>query len=302
MKLDVKIGRVKLELPVVCASGTFGFAEELKNLVDFSKIGAVITKTVTLDMREGNPPPRIFDTGCGVINAVGLENPGVKDFIEKKLPAMRKVSVKYIFSVGGFSVREYSDVISKVDKFKEIACYELNLSCPNLQLKRIVSQDPDAIYKLVRKVRKETNKPIIVKITPEVSDITETAYAAECAGADAVSLVNTFFAMAININTFRPVLGNVTGGYSGRAIKPMALYRVWKVYEKVKIPIIGGGGIENADDAVEFLLAGASIVSLGTVNLVHPNIANDIVAGIKSYMDKNNIKTLKRLIGKAHEK
>jgi len=297
MNWRIRLGKLTLDNPLICASGTFGFGQELKGLVDFKAIGAITTKTVTLCAREGNAPPRIYENEFGVLNSIGLENPGLDVFIQEKLPLIRKLPVKCIVSVGGFSNQEYSECLEKLDKQKGISAYEINLSCPNLRLKKLVSQSPQETYKLTRTLRKITKRPLIIKITPEVTDIVEIARAVKRAGADAVALVNTFFSMAINIETRKPYLGNTYGGYSGPAIKPMALYRVWKVAKAVKIPIIGGGGIETADDAIEFILAGATAVSLGTVNLVNPNAAKGVLKGLKVYLQRKKINQIKELRG-----
>ena len=297
MNLGVRLGKLRLPAPLVCASGTFGFGQELKDLVDFKPIGAITTKTITLKARKGNPPPRIYETDQGVLNSIGLENPGLKAFIEEKLPLIRKLPVKCLVSVGGFSKSEYESCLKKLDQQKGIEGFEINLSCPNLKQKKLVSQDPQATYRLTKALRKLTKKPLIIKITPEVTDIVEIAQAAKSGGADVISLVNTFFSLAINVETKKPYLGNIYGGYSGPAIKPMSLYRVWKVAKNVKIPVIGGGGIETATDALEFILAGATAVSLGTVNLINPNAACGISKGIKSYLKKNKVKDLRKLKG-----
>lgn len=295
--LAVRLGKLRLMTPVVCASGTFGFGQELKGLVRFRSVGAVITKTITLSPRAGNPPPRIFETECGVLNSVGLENPGLGAFIKEKLPQQKNIGTKFIVSVGGFSQEEYQEAVTKLDQLKTVEAFEINLSCPNLRLKKMISQDSKATYQLVKSLRGITQKTLIVKITPEVTDISEIAQAVERAGADAVSLVNTFLGMAININTKKCVLGNGYGGYSGKAVKPMSLYRVWKTAQSVKIPVVGGGGIESADDAIEFILAGATAVSLGTINLVCPNQAQEIVRGIIAYMRKHTVKNILDLRG-----
>jgi len=281
----------------VCASGTFGFGEELCGLVDFKHIGAITTKTVTVLPRAGNPPPRIYETPCGVINSVGLENPGLEQFIKEKLPQLRPLPVAFIASVGGGSVPEYVEAVKELSRCAGISALEINLSCPNIKRKKIVSQSGAATYKMVKALRAVTDKTLIIKITPEVADIVPIANAAEQAGADAVSLVNTFFAMAINPQTQKPYLGSVYGGYSGPAIKPLSLYRVWRVCQKVKMPVIGGGGIESALDAIEFILAGATAVSLGTINLVEPNCARGMLAGIKDYMLSKGITDINELRG-----
>ena len=297
MNLQVKLGKLKLATPIVCASGTFGFGDELKGLVKFKNIGAITTKTITSKSRQGNPPPRIFETDYGVLNSVGLENPGIEAFIKEKLPALKKINTKFIVSVGGFSSEEYREVVKKLSKIKEIEAIEVNLSCPNLRLKKMISQSKTLTLRLLKSLRKITNKVLIAKITPQVSDIVEIAQAVKSAGADVLSLVNTFYAMAVNIEEKKPYLGSVYGGYSGRAIKPLSLYRVWRIYNRVKIPIIGGGGIETSNDAVEFILSGAGAVSLGTINLVYPNQAEAILKGIVAYMKRNKISDIRELRG-----
>jgi dihydroorotate dehydrogenase (NAD+) catalytic subunit len=297
MNLTVRLGKLTLPNPIVCASGTFGFGDELKGLTDYKAIGAVVAKTITLNPREGNAPPRIYETPLGVINSVGLQNPGLEAFVRENLPALRKIPCKKIVSIGGFCDDEYVKCLKRLDKEPGIDAFEINLSCPNVRLKKLVSQSARSTLSLTRKLRRLTKKTLLVKITPEVNDVAEIAKAVEAGGADAVSLVNTYFSMAINIETRRPYLGNIYGGYSGPAIKPMSLYRVWRVAQSVKIPVIGGGGIQDARDAIEFLLAGASAVSLGTVNLVYPNVAQRVIKGIKTYMQRNKIKNIKKLQG-----
>lgn len=297
MKVSIKLGKLKLESPIVCASGTYGFGDELKGLADFSSIGAITTKTITLKPKAGNLPPRIYESECGVLNSVGLENPGLKVFINEKLPLIRKLNTKCIVSVGGSSNKEYEQIIGELSSERGVDGFEINLSCPNLKLKKLISQDAKATFKLTKALRKLTSKPLFIKITPEVSDIAKIAKAVEEGKADGVSLVNTFFSLRINVETRKPYLGNIYGGYSGKAIKPMSLYRVWKVSKTVKIPIIGGGGIENVFDAVEFILAGATAVSLGTINLVEPNSAEAIFKGIKKYLNNQKIDNINKIRG-----
>lgn len=295
LNLKVNLGQLRLSSPLVCASGTFGFGNELKSLADFSGIGAVIAKTITLFPREGNPPPRIYETGCGIINSIGLENPGLEGFVREKLPLLKNLPAELIVSLGGSSRREYQEMVRQLSQKQKIAAFELNLSCPNLKSKKLISQSPRATAELVSSLRKLTKKTLIAKLTPEVTDITKIAKAAESAGADAIALVNTYFSLAIDIAAKKPYLGNTCGGYSGPAIKPMSLYKVWQAAKAVKIPVIGGGGVTNYKDALEFLLAGAEAVSLGTVNLIDPAAAAIILAGIKQYMVENKIKNLDSL-------
>ncbi len=295
MDLKVKIGPLELKNPIICASGTFGCADELKDLVNYRDIGAVVAKTITLKPKKGNPPPRIYETDCGVINSIGLENPGVEVFIKERLPRFRKLPTAHIVSIGGESQKEYMECLRLLDDCKGIDAYEINLSCPNVGQKRLFSQDARLTNHLLKELRKITTKPLIVKITPEVTDISQIALAIEEAGATAISLVNTFFALAINIETFKPYLGNIYGGYSARAIKPLALYRVWRIFCCTKLPLIAGGGIESANSAIEFFLAGATAISLGTVNLVSPDSASFILKGIKDYLKRKKIKDINEL-------
>ncbi|MDD5583815.1 MAG: dihydroorotate dehydrogenase [Candidatus Omnitrophica bacterium] len=297
MNVAVKLGTLELKTPIICASGTFGYGGELEGLVDFKNIGAIVGKTITLEPKVGNPDPRIYETECGVLNSVGLENPGLKGFIEEKLPLMSKLICRRIVSIGGFSLEEYEACLKKLEHEHSIDAFEINLSCPNLRLKKIVSQDAMATRQVVKALRVLTKKPLFIKITPEVTDISEIAKAVQEAGADAISLVNTFFSMSIDIETRKPRLGSIFGGYSGRAIKPLALYRTWQVAQHTNIPIIAGGGIASASDAIEFFLAGATAVSLGTINLVYPNIAKEILKDIKEYLKRKHVDDINVLRG-----
>jgi len=304
-KLSVKIGKLKLKNPVMVASGTFGYAEEFRGFMDLKKLGAIITKTVTLKPRSGNLPPRTCETPAGMLNSIGLENPGLEVFIQEKLPIFSKIGVPIIVSIASEDdPREFVALARRLEKIKEVAAVELNISCPNvkshksgIRSRKLISQDPQATYNLVKTVRKVTSKTIITKLSPNVTDIIEIAKAAEDGRADAVSLVNTLYGMSIDINTGRSKLGNIIGGLSGPAIKPVALRMVWEVYKNVKIPIIGMGGIMNTQDALEFMIAGASAVSIGTANFIHPGVSVEIIDGIKHYLDQNKIKHLRQLIG-----
>lgn len=296
MNLSVKIGNIKFRNPVAVASGTFGHAQKYYDLAEVKKLGALVPKTVTLQAREGNPAPRIFETPAGMLNAIGIENPGADAFIRDKLPALKKIGVPIIISLSGNSNEEF---VALIKKFNDagVSAFELNLSCPNLGHKVLVAQDPKATHRVVKVVKSVTRIPVIAKLSPNVTDISEIAKAAEEAGADAVSLINTVAAMAIDTTKRLSVLGNVTGGLSGPAIRPIAVYMVWQVARKVKIPIIAMGGIMNANDAIEFLIAGATMVSVGTANFVNPRAPLEIIDGIKRYMKKNKIKDIKHLIG-----
>ena len=280
----VEIGRLKLRNPVMVASGTFGCGEEYAKLFDINKLGAIVTKTITLKARVGNPPPRIVETASGMLNSIGLENKGVNDFLKEKSPFLKALKTKVVISVAGETTAELQELVKKVGSSGLADAIELNLSCPNIKDRGIIAQDPKAVGAFVRAARKAAKTVLIAKLSPNVTDIGEVAGAAEDAGADAVSLINTFPAMAIDIKTGRPILGNVTGGLSGPAIKPIALKMVWDVHNAVKIPIIGIGGIMTAEDAIEFLLCGAKAVQVGTANFVNPKAPLEIIKGIEKYL------------------
>lgn len=298
MNLTVKIGSVEFKNPVTVASGTFGHAEKYYDLDEVKKLGAVVPKTVTLNAREGNPPPRIVETPSGMLNAIGIENPGADGFIRDKLPPLQKIGVPLIISILGHTDDEFVTLAGKFHQQKQVAALELNLSCPNLGKKTLVAQDPEATRRVVAAVRKVSRLPVIAKLSPNVTDIASIAQAAEEAGADAVSLVNTFPAMVIDVNKRRPVLGNFTGGLSGPAIRPMAVYMVYQTAQRVKIPIIAMGGIMTAEDALQFILAGATMVAVGTANFINPRAPVEVLEGIKAYMRKNKIADVKELVGK----
>ena len=296
--LSVKIGSLKLKNPVMVASGTFGYGDEFKEFVDPAALGAIITKTITLKSREGNRPPRLFETVGGMLNSIGLQNSGLKDFVENKLPAYKNFRTRLIVSVGGETNSEYAEVVNVLSGYKEIAAFELNISCPNVEYKeKITAHDERLTFNLVRDVRRKTRLPLIVKLSPNVEDTAKIAKAAQEAGADAVSLINTLLGMAINVKTRKSVLGNITGGLSGPAIKPIALRMVWQVRNKITLPIIGMGGIMNERDALEFFIAGASAVAVGTANFIDPQASLKIIKGIEKYLTDNKFKGIKELIG-----
>ena len=298
VSLETKIGKIKLKNPVMAASGTFGI--EYGEIIDINKLGAYITKTITLNARIGNSPPRICETPSGMLNSIGLENKGLDDFIKNKIPELNRLKIPLVVSIAGDDAVEFKELAKDLSKIKKISALEINLSCPNVNHGKrdfLIAQDEDATYEIIEAVRKSTVLTVIAKLSPNVTDIKKIAKAAERAGADAVSLVNTLVGMAVDIDTKRPVLGNVTGGLSGPAIKPIALRMVREVYNSVEIPVIGIGGIMNHKDAVEFMLCGASAVQVGTANFVNPAASAEIIDGIKSYMVKNNIKETKELIG-----
>lgn len=270
-RLNIKIGRLHLKNPVMAASGTFGYAEEFRDFIDLKKLGAVVTKTITLAPRRGNPAPRTCETPAGMLNSIGLDNPGLKNFIAEKLPALKQIGAPIIVSIaseGG--VEEFVRLAKRLNDIKEISAIELNISCPNIKSTRLISQDAQATYETVRAVRKATRKTLITKLSPNVTDITEIALAAQRGGSDAISLINTLLGMSIDIEERKPKIAAVTGGLSGPAVRPVAVRMVWEVWRKVKIPVIGMGGIMNASDALEFFIAGASAVSVGTANFVNP--------------------------------
>ena len=284
----VRIGSIRMKNPVMLASGTYEYNNLTKKLINVKKLGAIVTKTVTLRPQEGNPPPRTCETPSGMLNAIGLQNKGVDYFLRKIYPELRSLKVPIIVSIAGKTANEFSKLAEKLDKKKDIAGIELNLSCPNVRSTvhgrrstEMIAQNADATSNVVAATRKATKKTIIVKLSPNVTDITKIAKAAQDAGADAISLVNTFLAMAIDIDKRKPKLGNITGGLSGPAIKPIALRMVWEAAGAVKIPVIGMGGIASGDDALEFLIAGAKAVAIGTGIFVNPNLAEEVVKKVK---------------------
>ena len=296
--LTVKIGRLTLKNPVIVSSGTFGFGEEFEDFYDVNRLGAIIPKGISLKPMMGNPPPRIFETEAGVINSIGLQNPGFEQFVKERLPYYKNLKTHLIINFFGNTQKEYIDLARRFDGVPRISGLEMNISCPNIKRCGIVfGTDPRMAYRLVRAVRKATKLTLIVKLSPNVTDIARMAKSAEEGGADAVSLVNTFRAMAINIRTRKPELGNVIGGLSGPAIKPIALRMVWEVGQAVRIPVIGMGGIMNAEDAIEFILAGASAIQIGTANLVNPRTGIEVIRGIKKYLVQNRINHIQKLIG-----
>ncbi len=296
--LEVKIGRMTLKNPVVVSSGTFGFGEEFEGFFDLSRLGAVIPKGISLKPMAGNPPPRIFETKGGILNSIGLQNPGFREFVKNKLPYYKNLKTHLVINFFGNTQNEYVELARRFDDVVGISGLEINISCPNVKKGGIVfGTNPQMAYRLVRAVRKSTTLTLIVKLSPNVTDIASMAKSVEEGGADAVSLVNTFRAMAVNVRTWKPELGNVIGGLSGPAIKPIALRMVWEVGQSVRIPVIGMGGIMNAEDAIEFILAGASAVQIGTANLVNPRVGIEVIRGIKKYLIQNKIDCIQRLIG-----
>lgn len=297
-KLSVDIGGVSLKNPVMTASGTFGYGKEFDELIDLNQLGGIIVKGLSLLPAPGNPPPRIIETPCGMLNAIGLENIGIEAFINEKLPFLKNFSTPVFINIYGKTVDEYAALASRIDALDDIAGIEVNISCPNVKAGGVAfGVDCMAAAEVVDNVRKKTSKPLMVKLSPNVTDIVEIAKSVEGAGADSVSLINTITGMMIDIEKRKPVLANITGGLSGPAIKPVALRMVWQVAQAVKIPVIGIGGIMDAEDAIAFLIAGATAVQVGTANFVNPRATIDIIEGLVSYLDKYNIGHLTELIG-----
>ena len=291
-------GGLRLKNPVLTASGTFGYGLEFRPFLDLSALGGLVTKGLSPRPRRGTPPPRIAETPSGMLNAIGLQNVGVDAFLAEKLPELRAHDTAVVANVFGETVAEYVEVCAKLDGAAGLAAVELNVSCPNVACGGMVfGQDPVALAEVTRACRRATRLPLWVKLSPNVTDIREFARAAEGEGADAVSLVNTFVGMAVDVERRRPVLHNVSGGLSGPAIRPLAVWMTWQVYRTVKIPIIGIGGILTGHDALEFLLAGASAVQVGTANFIRPDAAVRVVREIEAYLDRHGIATVRELTG-----
>lgn len=299
MNLSVKIGKVKFDNPITVASGTLAHAERYYQMAEVKNLGAIVPKTVTLNQQEGNPPVRIVETPSGMLNAIGIENPGADGFIKDKLPAFDAIGVPLIISVLGHTPDEFMKIIEKFNavKYKNVVALELNLSCPNLGHKTLVAQDPKATEALIKKLKKISRFPLFAKLSPNVTDITVIAKAAQNGGIDAISMINTFTGMVIDVHTRRSKLGNFTGGLSGPAIRPLAVNMVHQVYRQVDVPIVAMGGVMNADDALQFMIAGATMVAVGTANFINPRAPMDVLDGIKDYMSKNHIKDVKKIIG-----
>jgi len=307
-ELSINLSGIKMKNPVMVASGTFAYGEEFAEIIDLGKLGAIVTKTITLKPRLGSSPPRIIETPSGMLNAIGLENKGVEDFIEERLPFLLRFDTPVIVSIGGETIEEYINLSRILNKVKGIAGLEMNISCPNIRYKkekakgsfRLFAQDAKATQEVVRRARKVTKLPLIVKLSPNVTDIAEIAKVAQNAGADVLSLVNTFLGMAIDIPSRQPKLANITGGLSGPAIKPLALRMVYEVARRVKLPLIGMGGICNFEDALEFFIAGAKAIAIGTANFVNPRTTLEVIEGIEGYLKENKIKSIKHLSSIQH--
>ena len=298
----VKLCGIELDNPIIPASGTFGFGYEFAELYDINILGSLSFKGTTLDPRFGNPTPRIAECDSGMLNAVGLQNPGVDKVIDVELPKLRQVFKKpTMANVSGFSLHEYVETVRKLDTQSDIGWFEINISCPNVHGGGMsFGTSPEMAETVTRAVRDVTKKPIIIKLSPNVTDIVSIAKACEAGGADGVSLINTLMGMRIDLKSKRPILANKTGGFSGPAIKPVAVRMIYQVYDAVKIPIVGMGGVSTAEDVIELMLAGATAVEVGAANLVNPYAARDIILDLPRVMEKYRINSLEEIIGGAH--
>ncbi len=298
VNMQVNLGGLLMKNPVTTASGTFASGHEYADFIDVGTLGAVTTKGVSLNGWVGNDAPRIAETPFGMLNSIGLQNPGVEVLKQRDLPWLKDQNATVIVNVSGHSLDEYAAVVDSLEESNEVDAYELNISCPNVDCGGMTfGTDPTMAASVVAECRKRTKRPLIVKLTPNVTDITEIAKAVEDAGADAVSLINTLLGMAIDAKTRKPILARVVGGLSGPAVKPVALRMVWQVHQSVQIPILGMGGISTGLDAVEFMLAGATAIAVGTANFVNPHATIEVIKGIESYCEENGIAEVNQLIG-----
>ena len=296
--LRIKIGPLELKNPVLTASGTFGYGQEYFDLVDLSLLGGIVVKGLSIKPRIGNPPPRIVETPCGMLNAIGLANIGLKKFLKQKLPMLRKLNTAVIVNIYGHSLDEYGAVAAGLKGVEGISAIEVNISCPNVECAGMAfGTDPDVSARVTECVLKNSDKPVIVKLTPNVTDIRAIAMAVEKTGAHAVSLINTLTGMAIDIESRTPRLANISGGLSGPAIRPVALYMVYQVVQAVNIPVIGVGGIAGHRDALEFLIAGASAIQVGTANFISPRATLNIIEGLKNFCEARKIGRIEEIIG-----
>jgi dihydroorotate dehydrogenase (NAD+) catalytic subunit len=296
--LRVDVGGIPMANPVMTASGTFGYGTEFRDFVDLNRLGAIIVKGLSLAPARGNPPPRIVETPCGMLNAIGLENVGLDAFLAEKMPFLRTLTVPVIVNLYGRGIDEYAELAARLNDQEGIAGLEINISCPNVKAGGVAfGVDPETAARVVSAVRRNTTRPVMVKLSPNVTDIVAIARRVEDAGADAVSLINTLTGMAVDIATRKPCLANITGGLSGPAIRPVALRMVWQVAGAVGIPVVGIGGIMTARDALEFLIVGATAVQVGTANFVNPSAAAAIIDGIAVYLEEQKMAGIKALIG-----
>ena len=298
VQLNTNIGSLELKNPVMTASGTFGYGTEYADFMDISRLGAIIVKGTTLNPRQGNPYPRMAETPSGMLNAVGLQNKGVDYFVDHIYPEVRKIQTNIIVNVSGSCIDDYVQTASIINTLDDIPAIELNISCPNVKQGGMAfGVKPESAAQVVSAVRKAYDKTLIVKLSPNVTDITEIARAVEGAGADSVSLINTMLGMAIDAEKRKPILSTITGGMSGLAVKPVALRMVWQTAKAVKIPVIGLGGICSATDAIEFLLAGASAIQIGTANFIDPSISEKVIDGIADYLQRHGFNSVQEIIG-----
>ena len=296
--LNITLGDLKLQNPVLTASGTFGYAQEFEGLVDLNRLGAIIVKGLALRPTAGNPPPRIVETPCGMLNAIGLENVGIDAFADQKLSFLKTLSPPIFANIYGSCIEDYAELAARLEAMEGIAGVEVNISCPNVKAGGVAfGADPDVAYRVVTAVREKTTKHLMVKLSPNVTDITLIARSAEAAGADSLSLINTITGMAIDLETRRPKIANITGGLSGPAIRPIALRMVWQVVQATQIPVVGIGGIISAEDALEFLITGASAVQIGTANFINPQVTTDIIDGIEMFLAQHHIASVGDIIG-----
>ncbi len=296
--LKVNIGSLEIANPVMTASGTFGYAREFENLMNLHRLGAVIVKGISLYPRHGNPPPRIVETSCGMLNAIGLQNVGVDRFISEKMSYLENLNVPVIVNILGDSLDEYEEITARLAGVPGVAGIEVNISCPNVKKGGVAfGTDPAMAAAVTAAVKSKADVPVMVKLSPNVSDVAVIAQAVEEAGADSLSLINTLIGMAIDLKTKRPALANVIGGLSGPAIKPVALRMVYQVAQAVSIPVIGIGGIETAEDALEFMVAGATAVQIGTANFVNPRASEEVIDGITAYATDEKLPTISSIIG-----
>ncbi len=303
VNLGVNLGGIAMKNPVTTASGTFGFGPEYADYVDLNKLGAIVVKGTTLEPRLGNPTPRIVETPGGMLNAIGLQNPGVDRLISDTLPYLKAYDTPVIVNIAGNSLEDYAEIAGRLDKAQGVAGLEVNISCPNVKKGGLqFGTVPEMAYEAIKAVRDNTKLPVIAKLSPNVTSITGMAEAVAKAGADAIALINTLLGMAIDIRTRKPILGNVVGGLSGPAVKPVAVRMVWQVAQAVNLPILGIGGIMTAEDAIEFILAGATAVAIGTANFVNPRATMDVAEGIENYCLDNGIEDITQLVGAAWKK
>ena len=296
--LTTNLGSLKLKNPVMAASGTFGYGIELEDFIDLERMGGFVVKGTTIRHREGNPYPRMAETPSGMLNAVGLQNKGVDYFIENIYPLLKTYDTNVIVNVSGSTIEDYVETAEKINELHKIPAIELNISCPNVKEGGMAfGTSATSVEEVVAAVRKVYSKHLMVKLSPNVTDITEIAKAAEGTGANSVSLINTLLGMAINAKTRKPILSTITGGLSGACVKPIALRMVWQASKAVQIPVVGLGGIMNTADAVEFLLAGASAIQIGTANFIDPAITMKVIDGINRYLDENGFKSVKEIVG-----